>query len=81
VVGKLGLRDLAAPLRDTAMRLGREVNPVVFSEAEFAERLKAKKHFLRSVLDKPRLFVVGTEADVRRAAQREASRGRTHRSG
>jgi predicted nucleotidyltransferase len=75
VVGKAGLRELAAPLRDAAMRLGREISPVVFSDAEFATKLESKNHFLRSVLDRPRLFVVGTEDDVRRASQTEAHRG------
>ena len=75
VVGKAGLRELAVPLRDAAKRLGREVSPVVFSDAEFATKLKARNHFLRSVLDRPRLFVVGTEGDVRRASQAEARSG------
>lgn len=75
IVGKAGLRELAAPLRDAAMRLGREISPVVFSDAEFAAKVRTKTHFLRSVLDRPRLFVVGTEDDVRRASPAEAHRG------
>jgi predicted nucleotidyltransferase len=54
VVGKAGLKELAVPLRDVAMRLGREISPVVFSDAEFAAKLKAKNHFLHSILGKPR---------------------------
>ena len=81
VVGKVGLKELATPLRKAAMRLGREISPVVFSETEFAAKLKAKNHFLSSVLDKPRLFVVGTEDDVRRASHPEARRRGAHRAG
>ncbi len=72
VVGAVGLRDLAAPLRGAAVRLGREVNPIVYSEAEFAAKSRAGNDFLVAVLDKPRLFVVGTEDDVRRASQAKA---------
>jgi predicted nucleotidyltransferase len=71
VVGTVGLRDLAAPLRSAAAHLGREVNPIVYSEAEFAAKLRAGNRFLAAVLDKPRLYVVGTEDDVRRASQTE----------
>jgi predicted nucleotidyltransferase len=81
VVGKAGLKDLAAPLRDAAMRLGREISPVVFSNAEFGAKLKAGNHFLGAILDRPRLFVVGIEDDIRRASQAEARGARTHRAG
>ncbi len=78
VVGSAGLKDLAGHLRDAAMLLGREVSPTVFSEAEFASKIKVRNHLLRSVLDKPRLFVVGTEDDIRRASQPAARGGATH---
>ena len=69
VVGDVGLSELAPRLREVANRLGREVHPTVYTEAEVAQRSHSKDRFLRSVLDKPKLFVVGTEDDLRRASR------------
>ena len=79
VVGDVGLADLALPLRKAAARLGREVNPTVYSEREFTEKLRTKHRFLHSVLDKPKLFVVGREDDLGRASRSEEGRERRAR--
>ena len=68
VVGNVGLRDVALPLRKAAEKLGREVNPTVYSEREFKSKLQAGNRFLRGVLDRPKLFVIGTANDVEKAA-------------
>jgi predicted nucleotidyltransferase len=67
VVGDAGLSDLAIPLRRVREKLGREVNPTVYSLDEFTRKASQGQHFIRSVLDKPRLFVVGTPNDMERA--------------
>jgi predicted nucleotidyltransferase len=64
VVGQVGLNDLALPLRKATERLGREVNPTVYSEREFKAKIHAGNRFLRGVLDKPKLFVIGTAHNV-----------------
>lgn len=64
VVGHVGLHDLALPLRKAAEKLGREVNPTVYSEREFKARIQAGNRFLRGVLDGRKLFVIGTADDV-----------------
>jgi predicted nucleotidyltransferase len=64
VVGDAGLRRLAAPLRAAGEALGREVNPVVLSAAEFR---RGRRHaFLAGVLAQPRLFVKGGPDDLAR---------------
>jgi predicted nucleotidyltransferase len=72
VVGEAGLSELAPLLRKAASRLGRAVNPSVYSAREFAEKLRSRNRFLQGVLDKPKLFVVGREDDLERASRREA---------
>jgi uncharacterized protein len=64
VVGTAGLSDLSLPLREAETRLGREVNATVLSPEELLKKLKARHHFVTSVLDSPKLFVVGTEDDL-----------------
>ena len=73
VVGEAGLSELAPVLRGASLRLGREVNPTVYGAEEFARKLRAKNRFLRSLVDKPKLFVVGTEDDLRKACEGTAS--------
>lgn len=45
-------------------RIGREINPHVFSPQEISRRRQEHDHFLASVLDAPRLFIVGTEDEL-----------------
>ena len=64
VVGKTRLRKIAGALRVATEKIGREVNPVVFSPEEFRRRRKEKDHFLRSVLRDTKIFVIGNEDDL-----------------
>jgi DNA-binding transcriptional ArsR family regulator len=65
VVGTVGLSGIALAIRRIRERLSREVNPTVFTSEEF--RSKAREGgFVRGVLDKPKLFVVGSEDDLER---------------
>lgn len=75
IVGHLSLKVLAPGLRKAEQRLRRPVNPSVYGEAEFARKLASGNHFLRNVLDKEKLFVVGTQGDLERLAQGRANRG------
>ena len=58
VIGDAGLRTLAPRLRKAGARLGREVNPVTMTVAEFVKNRK-NNAFLVDVLAKEKLFVKG----------------------
>ena len=75
VVGSVRLADLATPLRRAAAKLGREVNTSVYSVDEFALKLAARNRFLRAVLDKPKLFVLGSANDLEEIAGGKTRRG------
>jgi predicted nucleotidyltransferase len=70
-IGSLGLAELSPVLETAEARLGRPVNAQVYSPVEFAKKLAAKNHFLCSVLDHEKLFVVGTPHDLERIAGRK----------
>ncbi len=72
VIGSLGLADLSPVLEKAEERLGRAVNASVYSPQEFAKKLVAKNHFLCSVLDREKLFVVGRSNDLERIAGRKS---------
>ncbi|HXR77860.1 MAG TPA: helix-turn-helix domain-containing protein [Bryobacteraceae bacterium] len=64
VVGTLTPMELSLPLRKARDLLGREINPTVYSAAEFEKKRLSKDHFLTHVLDKPKLFVLGNGNDL-----------------
>jgi len=64
IIGTLGLRSVAQVLSGLAERVGRELNPHVMKSEEFARRKHTADHFISSVLDSPRLFVIGSEDEL-----------------
>jgi uncharacterized protein len=61
VIGNIGLRKLTGLLMGASGKIGREINPHVFSEQEFIKRKTEKDHFLNQVLESPKIFIIGTE--------------------
>lgn len=67
VIGTVSPAELAVPLRRAREWLNREINPTVYTSAEFNRKRAAKDHFLTQVLSKPKLFVVGSENELGKA--------------
>jgi uncharacterized protein len=68
VLGDASFSDVVAALGTAQRVLAREVNPNVFSVAEFRSKLAARNHFLSSVMKEKKLFVLGTENDLKKLA-------------
>ena len=64
VIGQLGLRDLSRLLSGIQEKIGREVNPYVLKEEELRKRVRAKEHFVSSVLESPKIFIVGSHHEL-----------------
>jgi predicted nucleotidyltransferase len=64
VVGEIGLRKLTQLLAGIGDRLGREINPHVFTSTEFAKRAAAKEHFVSSLMRSKKIFVKGTQHEL-----------------
>ncbi|HVA48212.1 MAG TPA: helix-turn-helix domain-containing protein [Pirellulales bacterium] len=69
VIGNVSPLDLAVPLRNARELLGREINPTVYTPAEFAKKRAARDHFLTRVLEKPKLFVRGDKDELEKTAR------------
>lgn len=65
VIGDLGLRELSGLLSGVAEKIGREINPHVFSADEFSQRLDQNDPFLERVISSSKLFIKGSEDDLR----------------
>lgn len=69
VIGSITARilsDLLSPLKDA---LEREMNPILLPKVEFQERLKASDDFLLSVLEHPKIFLIGGENELEELAR------------
>jgi predicted nucleotidyltransferase len=64
VIGQLGLRDLSRLLSGIEEKIGREVNPHVSHEDEFRKRIRTKEHFVSSVMESPKIFVIGSQDEL-----------------
>ena len=69
VVGDVSLRELVEALGPMQNRLGREINPMVYPVTEFREKLGQGHRFLTSVLEGPKLFLIGSPHELERLAE------------
>lgn len=68
VIGEADFGEVVKALNPSQSQLGREVNPSVFTPAEFAQRIKNNEHFIASVLRAPKLMLIGDESELRKVA-------------
>lgn len=70
LVGDVGFAEVVQLLHEAQATLGREVNPKVFTPGEFQAKAKSEP-FLRDVLAKPKVFLIGNEHDLAELARRK----------
>jgi predicted nucleotidyltransferase len=64
VVGELGFGDAVKLLHPAQETLGREISPRVYGLKEWKAKRRSPDAFLRDVLAKPKIFVVGGEREL-----------------
>lgn len=64
VIGEVSFAEVVARLHSLQDLLGREINPKLYSRAEWQKLVQAQSAFVRDVLSKPRLFVIGNEQSL-----------------
>lgn len=69
VIGKAGFKEVVRALADAQVKLNREINPSVYTEAEFRKKLLSGQHFVSSVSKGPRILVIGDEDELARLAE------------
>lgn len=69
VVGRAAFREVVTYLQAAQKKLGREVNPTVYSVAEFRRKRRAGNHFLTRVLESKKLCVLGDERELARMVE------------
>jgi len=69
VVGNIRLDELVSSLSHVEQAIGREINPTLFSAEEFEKKWSEKNHFIRSMANTEKEFVIGSEDEFRRLAE------------
>ena len=64
VTGDIGFAEVVKLLHASQRVLGREINAKVYSLKEWAAKRAAPDAFLRDVLAKPKIFVIGTQDEL-----------------
>jgi len=68
VIGTPAFADVVQALYPAQDILQREINPVIYSPQEVRRRTEAGDAFIRELLAKPKLWVMGTEHDLGKLA-------------
>ncbi len=56
--------EVFGALEHVSRTLGRQVNPTVYTSAEFSKRVKSKNAFVTRILEQPKVWVIGSERDL-----------------
>ena len=73
VVGSASFAAVVEALGTAAEKLRREVNPVVMTRAEFADKLAARDRFISRIEREPKLFLLGDVGEFRKLAEDRAA--------
>jgi len=68
VVGAISFGDIVNLLSTAEEKLGREVNAVVYPISEFKQKVRDDHHFVKTVLEDEKIFLIGDEGELRRLA-------------
>lgn len=65
VVGRISFGDVVSLFSPAEEQLGREINSVVYSINEFKKKVKENHHFVRTVLEDEKIFLIGDENELK----------------
>jgi len=66
IVGRTTLSAITPILSELEQALGREINASVYSVGEIVKRAKERDPFIATILTEPKIFLIGTEEELRR---------------
>ena len=61
---RLSYSDIFAALEAASTRLGRPVNPTIYTRKELSKRIAEDNAFVTRVLAQPKLWLIGGEDDI-----------------
>jgi len=74
VIGETTFSEIVSLISPAQITLGREINPVVYPASEFKQKIRENHHFLKTVLEGDRNFLIGDEDELARLAEKRAAK-------
>jgi predicted nucleotidyltransferase len=74
IVGNVTFADVTSVLSSAQETIGREINPTVYPRTEFLSKVRTGHHFLSSVLDGEKLFLIGDKDELERMVEKRLAR-------
>jgi len=69
IIGNFTMREIAKIIGPVSRKLGREVNPVIMQLKEFKNKMGSGDHFLKKVIKKTKIWLIGNEEKLRHLAE------------
>jgi len=69
VIGEVSFGEVSSSISQAEKSIQREINPVVYPAEEFRKKIKDNHHFLKTVLEEEKIFLIGDENELRRLAK------------
>jgi predicted nucleotidyltransferase len=69
VVGDVTFGETVTALSAAEEKLGRELNTIVYPSAEFQQKIKADHYFLKNVINREKIFIIGDESELNRLVE------------
>jgi predicted nucleotidyltransferase len=66
IIGNVNENNLIGKISTLETKIEREINYHIFGEAEFKKRLSDKDAFIKGILSKPTIFLIGNYEDISR---------------
>lgn len=61
IIGDVGMRTLSSKFKELTEQTEREINPHIYSLKSWKDKLKKKDHFIKSVLNNEKIFIIGDQ--------------------
>ncbi len=71
VVGNVTFSEVVSALGRVQETIRREINPIVNPQEEFRSKLAGNHHFLKTVLEDSRFFLIGDEHELEKLAKKQ----------
>lgn len=75
LIGVASFADIAKAIYPCHEALGREVNPKVYGNAEWAEMVQKNDGFAREIVAKPKMFIIGGNEEFEKASRNQPAGG------
>ncbi len=73
IIGEATFSEVVEHLAKAQDELGREVNPSLYPIGEFVSRRSAGHHFLSTVADEPKIFLIGNQNDFGKLVEKRVA--------